>query len=1332
MRKQALLGLLGLLGTCCSVMAAAVAVDDRPVTTEKSSVSRGSIDDVRLDADVAVIDDDAPGVPSDVTPVLIDPDMVFKHVVMGADGKVSEVAQVEDDEGGVAGPGERLIYENILGIHSINFPTNQPVSDDISTTAPDGCNLTRYKFKVLGKVLPTGASGAYTLTYGLYTNCPLAVGSTNAVRDLVRIPGTEGFLEFPDDAPRTIEHLVPAGTPVALPTNVYLGLRFNRGNCGTVIGAPAMTGFSGDIWDFPGFPCNGFLGGFPQLPHASFWLQMYGTTNCAPAFAGYKCQKPSGGTATLGAGIQGVDDVELIVNNCQMVGYEVVVRGVGFYNFDLRRECDGSIVAGSERSFQVNASTTPLLQVARFTFNPPVTLTTDRLYLGFKCSSNSAGAVIAGIDPIIGASTVDYFTIGLDGCSPVLPTSGVHGAVNLSITCGGSQPIGACCDPHLTQCNAGPDVGKRCECNATCQGGADNGTCCVVAADCDAGVCQPFCASPGTCESVCRQTTELNCPFPPRGQEQRPTWQQGELCSPDPFLPDACGVAACCHMRPTAANPNVLEEVCENLTKNECAAVQPLSKARLWQLGEYCGLNAQSCPRNACLARDGSCYISHTQTCPAEDPNCRAGCSDPFCCSKICALGTTGAFCCNTAWDSACVALAETNCTQPPPNDQCAPDEPVRGLEGALAIPFPGTKSTNNDKATESATDFGFCCHGGVGVCLGGSADGAPCSDEVDCPDLPGNVGTCSDYSPDPGSTGIGSIWFKWVQGSGTSAGISTCTSNSPALDTILQVFEANDNSSQLNACNSLSVIGCNDDAPNCGSLNRNSRICLQNLTPGKTYYILVASKTPQRKGQIIVTMSTSCSMGTFKPAPNDYCRSATPITDATPNDPLVVPFALGLACDGGPVAGKGCLTTADCRVCVGGTNAGQPCTVTSACPGGTCPAGGLCVIGPPTFDCPAAFCSLGAQNDVWYNYTATCSGDATFSTCGSGNPNTNIAVYAGCTTCPIASDNFTFLGCNADNNQTGCVEPGRVVVPVTQGQCYKVRIADQEGVPVSGNLTITCPPIVCPAGYVDCQPNGICDNLDIANCPAGSNACKDCNNNLRPDSCDIASNLEQDCQPNGKPDSCELAGNDCQPDGIPDQCGPSFNTGGNCPGPGSCPNGSATFTNPTSPMVDAGRPYPPNQVANKEGLKVLTVTAPAGAAQSCWTLCERNIQGSANSIVSAVEAPAGTYTITLNRPITTNSTTTITYSPAVGAPSVGVFTAHPGNVDGTGNAAPVDIIAIIDHLNGITLRPLRQCDVDRSGVCAGADIITEIDLLNGSNGFPIQNGTPKPPTVCP
>lgn len=569
-------------------------------------------------------------------------DIQFKRVVAGfEEGRTAQ------------GPQEKLIYSNTLGLSATNFPANQPVSDDIAIIAAGGCNLTRYRFKVLGKVLPAGVGGPYTVTYGLYSNCPLATGSTNAIRDLVKIPGTDGVIAFDDESPREIEHVVNPETPVALPTNFYLSLRFNRANCGTLIGTPALIGFSGDVWDFPGSPCNGWVGGFPLLPHASIWAEFWGDSACAPAFSGYKCQRPSGAPALIGANIQGVDDVKLIVDNCQMIGYEVVVKGVGFYTFDLRRECNGDIIPGTQKTFQVNVSTQPQLQVARFSFNPPITLTTNSIYVGFKGSSNSSGTVLAGIQPIIGESEDEYFDIGLDGCAPIIPTQGVYGAINLGITCAGALPLGACCDPYVKQCSGGPDEGKRCDFNASCVGGTDEGARCSPSAPCDLpGVCTSVCAAPGTCEAVCREIPEINCFRNEPDPNQLPIiwrpWVEGAHCGPSAF-PHACGVFACC--KP--------DDTCENLTANHCNAIEPLDRPRVWQTGEFCEDRGHSCPFNACLAPQGDCSLTLQN----------GGCWDPFCCGDVC---THDLWCCTVEWDTVCLSAAQELCSGiGPRNAEC-------------------------------------------------------------------------------------------------------------------------------------------------------------------------------------------------------------------------------------------------------------------------------------------------------------------------------------------------------------------------------------------------------------------------------------------------------------------------------------------------------------------------------------------------------------------------------------------------------------------------------------------------------------------------------------
>ncbi len=95
--------------------------------------------------------------------------------------------------------------------------------------------------------------------------------------------------------------------------------------------------------------------------------------------------------------------------------------------------------------------------------------------------------------------------------------------------------------------------------------------------------------------------------------------------------------------------------------------------------------------------------------------------------------------------------------------------------------------------------------------------------------------------------------------------------------------------------------------------------------------------------------------------------------------------------------------------------------------------------------DC-GAFGDTQIYKDVWYNYTATCSGTLTVSTCNDGNPNTGeasfdtkIAIYEGCDAlgCPFGG---TEIGCADD--APGCAGFSTVVTaPVKAGNCYKIRL---------------------------------------------------------------------------------------------------------------------------------------------------------------------------------------------------------------------------------------------------------------------------------------------------
>ncbi len=110
-------------------------------------------------------------------------------------------------------------------------------------------------------------------------------------------------------------------------------------------------------------------------------------------------------------------------------------------------------------------------------------------------------------------------------------------------------------------------------------------------------------------------------------------------------------------------------------------------------------------------------------------------------------------------------------------------------------------------------------------------------------------------------------------------------------------------------------------------------------------------------------------------------------------------------------------------------------------------------------------------RSDIWYCYTATCTGQSVISLCGSGY-DTKMAVYAGCD-CPAeppapgrpiacSDDN---CGSGADNTQS------RVSISAVAGQKYMVRVGGFFGSRETGDgrLTIRCGQDTCVNGTGSC-----------------------------------------------------------------------------------------------------------------------------------------------------------------------------------------------------------------------------------------------------------------------
>jgi hypothetical protein len=102
-----------------------------------------------------------------------------------------------------------------------------------------------------------------------------------------------------------------------------------------------------------------------------------------------------------------------------------------------------------------------------------------------------------------------------------------------------------------------------------------------------------------------------------------------------------------------------------------------------------------------------------------------------------------------------------------------------------------------------------------------------------------------------------------------------------------------------------------------------------------------------------------------------------------------------------------------------------------------------------PSSDCGSPL------DDVWFRYTGTCLGYATFSLCNAADFDTFLAVYSGAS-CPPA---WSPLACSDD--APGCGVNSEVTVLVFEGSQYTIRLGSlnlpEQG---SGTLSITCEPL--------------------------------------------------------------------------------------------------------------------------------------------------------------------------------------------------------------------------------------------------------------------------------
>jgi hypothetical protein len=191
--------------------------------------------------------------------------------------------------------------------------------------------------------------------------------------------------------------------------------------------------------------------------------------------------------------------------------------------------------------------------------------------------------------------------------------------------------------------------------------------------------------------------------------------------------------------------------------------------------------------------------------------------------------------------------------------------------------------------------------------------------------------------------------------------------------------------------------------------------------------------------------------------------------------------------------------------------------------------------------------------------------------------------------------------------------------------------------------------------------------------------------------------------------------------------------------GGGAC--GVIISASPENGTQDSRQPHPiaagsETDPAERQGIgsidePIVLTTDAIGAGADCFVLCETledSILG-ANGIASVTEDPPGTYSVVLNHAIAPGGWTTVTMAGCEGDDCFVEYLSLPANVDGNDQVGPLDILAIVDILNGVLVAPFGDysSDADHSGQVGPTDILRVIDLLNGADAYSPWISTERP-----
>lgn len=165
----------------------------------------------------------------------------------------------------------------------------------------------------------------------------------------------------------------------------------------------------------------------------------------------------------------------------------------------------------------------------------------------------------------------------------------------------------------------------------------------------------------------------------------------------------------------------------------------------------------------------------------------------------------------------------------------------------------------------------------------------------------------------------------------------------------------------------------------------------------------------------------------------------------------------------------------------------------------------------------------------------------------------------------------------------------------------------------------------------------------------------------------------------------------------------------------------------PANNAIDGRQPHPissPNPPAGFSSI-TLNMSAFAIGLQPQHFSITHEPAGGTPPTINTVTPNFFDAVLTLSGPIVPGKWTRITHLASGSSTRIGYL---PSDVNGDKTSSPVDILKIIDHLNGVENYPAMRTDIDRSGATNPADILRVIDLLNGADAFIVWNGATLPP----